>query len=81
VLACAVMANHVHLVLGVTGDPAPPVILRDMKRRASRALNADVGASPRWWTRSGSVRRLKTDEDVLAAVEYVRQQSCPRWCG
>ena len=38
-LAGAIMANHVHLVVGVPGDPDPSALLRDFKSYASRALN------------------------------------------
>jgi hypothetical protein len=45
--AIAVMANHVHIVFGVAGDPNPDDVLSDWKAYASRALNRlDVGASP-----------------------------------
>ena len=36
-LAGAIMANHVHLVVGVPGDPDPSALLRDFKSYASRA--------------------------------------------
>jgi hypothetical protein len=46
-LAGAVMANHVHLVVGVLGDPDPAKLLQIFKSYASRALNQ------RWATPSG----------------------------
>ncbi len=36
--AVAVMANHVHIVFGVTGDPDPSDVLRDWKSYGSRAF-------------------------------------------
>src|SRR5262249_8467495 len=39
-LAAAVMANHVHLVVGVPGDPDPAKLLHDFKSYATRALKA-----------------------------------------
>jgi REP element-mobilizing transposase RayT len=75
-LAGAVMANHVHLVVGVPGDPDPEKLLHDFKSYASRTLNR-LGSRPvngTWWTESGSKRKLR---DVLAAVEYVRNQERP----
>lgn len=77
--AVAVMANHVHIVFGVTGDPDPSAMLRDWKSYASRALNR-VGPLPpcgRWWADQGSKRAIKTDERRLAAIEYVRDQEAP----
>jgi REP element-mobilizing transposase RayT len=75
-LAVAVMANHVHVVVGVTGDPDPAKLLHDFKSYGSRALKAN-GQEPsggRWWTDSGSRRKLTDETAVRAAVEYVRSQ-------
>lgn len=79
ILAAAVMANHVHLVVGVPGDPEPDVLLRDLKSYASRALNRRWGkpGSGTWWTESGSKRKLATEEAVRAKIEYVRNQEYP----
>lgn len=43
-LALAVMANHVHVVVGVAGDPDPEKLLGDFKAWATRRLNAGRGA-------------------------------------
>ena len=54
ILAGAIMANHVHLVVGAPGDPDPASMLRDFKSYASRALN-DQFPRPKsgtWWTRA-----------------------------
>ncbi|QDT17992.1 transposase [Alienimonas californiensis] len=75
-LAAAVMADHVHLLIGVNGDPAPDAILRDFKAYGSRALNRRLGAR-RWWSDGGSTRRKTTSEAVLAAARYVRDQPLP----
>lgn len=74
-LAAAAMWNHVHVVVGVPGDPDPSTLLRDFKRSSSAALNR-TQADPRraWWTRSGSRRRLAGEPNVIAAIRYVRQQ-------
>lgn len=76
-LAVAVMGNHIHIVLGVPGDPEPDTLLRDLKAYGSRALNATsvTGSSRRvWWTQSGSRRKLPNENAVLAAVRYVERQ-------
>jgi hypothetical protein len=44
--AAAVMYNHVHLVVGVPGDPDSDKLLRDFKSYASRALNRRWGKPP-----------------------------------
>jgi REP element-mobilizing transposase RayT len=75
-LALAIMKNHVHAVIGVSGDPEPWQILRDLKSYASRALNSKwtkpEGGS--WWTESGSRRKLPNESAVRAAIEYIRNQ-------
>lgn len=77
--AVAIMANHVHVVLGVPGDPEPDGLLKDLKSYGSRALNRQFGkpVAGTWWTKSGSRRVLKKEDDVLAAVRYVRDQEFP----
>jgi REP element-mobilizing transposase RayT len=78
-LACAIMANHIHMVVGVVGDPEPDTLLRDFKSYGSRRLNGDFTKplSGTWWTSSGSTRKLPDDAAVLAAVKYVQNQSRP----
>src|SRR5262249_47365639 len=78
-LAAAVMANHLHLVVAVPGDPDPAKLLHDFKSYASRALKAK-GHEPsgsRWWTESGSRRKLPDERAVLAATAYVLRQERP----
>jgi REP element-mobilizing transposase RayT len=77
--AVAIMANHVHIVVGVPGDPDPSDILGDFKSYGSRPLNRRWGkpASGTWWTEGGS-KRKKTDQAArLEAVRYVRDQENP----
>ena len=78
-LAAAVMANHVHLVVGVVGDPDPERILHSFKSYASRVLNKQW-QRPRngtWWTSSGSKRKLPSERAVTGAVRYVLDQKHP----
>lgn len=78
-IAGAIMRNHVHMVVGVKGDPDPQWLLGGFKSYGSRALNARFGKpqSGTWWTQSGSCRKLKNQDSVNAAVEYVRNQEFP----
>jgi len=78
-LAVAVMRTHIHVALGVNGDPDPATLLRDLKSYGSRALNRMDGrpVSGTWWTESGSRRRLRDERAVVAAVEYVKHQPSP----
>jgi REP element-mobilizing transposase RayT len=74
-LAVAILADHVHVVVGVPGDPEPEVLLRDFKSYGSRRLNR---AWPRpaggtWWVESGSRRILRSESAVLDAVRYVME--------
>ena len=78
-IGAAVMVSHVHVAVGVPVDPDPETMLRDFKAYGSRALNRRWGKpkSDTWWTESGSKRRLKTDDSVLRATRYVRDQESP----
>jgi REP element-mobilizing transposase RayT len=78
-LSVAIMANHIHLVLGVNGDPDPAKLLKDFKSYGSRALNQrwNKPDSDTWWTEGGSKRKLPDETAVLAAVRYVKEQSHP----
>ena len=77
--AVAVLSHHVHVVVGVPGDPDPSAMLRDFKSYASRALNNHCGrtVNGRWWVDQGSKRPLKSPERRLAAIRYVRDQDNP----
>jgi REP element-mobilizing transposase RayT len=77
--AVAVMSNHVHIVVGVPGDPDPERILADFKSYGSRSLNRRWGKRPSatWWTESGSKRPLKRELAVVGAIEYVKRQEYP----
>ena len=77
--AAAIMANHIHLVVGVIGDPEPDTLLRDFKSYGSRALNRNwpTPASGTWWTASGSRRKLADEAALRAAIEYVQSQEHP----
>jgi len=79
VRAVGIMGKHVHLVVGVNGDPDPYKVLGDFKSYASRVLNKKWGKpeSETWWTEKGSVRKLRDEAAVLAAIEYVRNQERP----
>ena len=78
-VAVAIMANHVHVVLGVPGDPDPEDLLRDLKAYGSRKLNKTDGkpASETLWTQSGSKRKLWDRIAIRNSVEYVRDQEFP----
>ena len=78
-IAAAIMRNHVHVEVGVPGDPDPEVLLRDFKAYASRALNKRWTKPPgeTWWTESGSKRKLKDEAAILGAARYIRDQDFP----
>ena len=78
-IAAAILWNHIHLVVGVPGDPDPANLLRDFKSYASRALNRSSVEfrRERWWTESGSRCKLPCETAVFAAVRYVRDQHEP----
>ena len=78
-VAVGIMANHIHIVTGVPGDPDPEKLLQSYKSYGSRALNKrwTKPASDTWWTESGSKRKLKDEASIDAAVEYIRNQEFP----
>jgi REP element-mobilizing transposase RayT len=78
-LAVAILVNHVHLIVGVDGDPDPADLLRDFKAYGSRRLNREWPrpANGSWWTESGSRRRLKGDANIAAGTDYVIKQESP----
>ncbi len=78
-MAVAVMRNHIHMVLGVSGDPEPEHLKKDVKAYASRRMNRQFGRREEgtWWTTGGSVRKLANEESLAAAIEYVRNQENP----
>ncbi|MBM3139796.1 MAG: hypothetical protein FJZ92_06150 [Chloroflexi bacterium] len=75
-IAIAILVNHVHIVVGVPGDPDPSAALSDLKAYGSRALSRRHGRR-RWWTESGSRRRLVDEPAVITATRYVRDQRSP----
>ena len=77
--AVGIMATHIHIVVGVFGDPDPGKVLGDFKSYGSRVLNKQRGKprSETWWTERGSTRKLRDELAVLAAIEYVRNQASP----
>jgi REP element-mobilizing transposase RayT len=82
-VAVAIMGNHIHLVVGVPGDPEPDTLLRDFKSYASRRLNKAFARpqSGTWWTESGSRRKLPDEAAVQRAVQYVKNQERPLLVG
>jgi REP element-mobilizing transposase RayT len=78
-LAVGIMIDHVHIVVGVPGDPDPENLLRDFKSYASRRLNKTWGKPPSetWWTEGGSRRKLKDEIAVREKIQYIRDQPNP----
>ena len=76
-LAIAIMSNHVHVLC--QGEQHGQELLQLFKGNASRRLGQrfQLPNAPRWWTKSGSRRRIKKGSDLTAAIEYVRDQENP----
>jgi len=71
--ACAIMPDHVHLVVLRDGRPIEQIV-RHLKGRATRRLNAEhlTTASPSPWAKkTGWVVYLNTPQDVRRAMRYV----------
>jgi REP element-mobilizing transposase RayT len=65
-------SNHVHVV--VTSDGVHPKKIRsDLKSWATRILRTTYdGARENWWAERGSIRYINRDDDLEAAILYVR---------
>ena len=78
------METHLHLVVGVSGDPDPSDLMRDFKSYGSRTLNRNFvrPESGTWWTEQGSKRKVKNQRHYNAVVRYVLNQEQPLivWC-
>jgi len=70
-----VRSNHVHLVVTAPAV-GPGHVMALLKVRATQALR---GVIPRrhYWTRYGSMRYLKTETSLQAAIRYVLDQDKP----
>ena len=85
--AVGIMHTHLHLVVGVPGDPDPDKVLGDFKAYGSRRLNqisgGPQGVSPRTasptpqWTTGSSKRKLTGESSITAAIRYIRDQPNP----
>jgi len=76
-LAVAIMPNHTHVLC--QAEQHGSELLQIVKGHASRTLNKafKLSSAPRWWTKSGSRRRIKRGSDLTAAIEYVKNQHRP----
>ncbi len=65
-------SNHIHVV--VTADvPKPKKVRIDLKAWATRTLKEKFDSSrENWWAERGSIRYLNDDDDLEAAILYVR---------
>lgn len=80
--------NHIHVVL--SSIAAPTTIREQLKAWCTRRLKEQqlaAGVSRRdgrtkWWTERGSIRWIFREDDLAAAISYVRdQQDSPRRFG
>jgi REP element-mobilizing transposase RayT len=70
---CAVncRSNHVHVVVSVA-NVRPKKIRVDLKAWATRCLKEQFDAArENWWAERGSIRHLRNDDDLEAAILYV----------
>ena len=74
-LAVHVRSTHVHVILQATTH-SPEQVMTTFKSYASRALNsAGVDRTGRKrWVRHGSTRYINTQEDLLDAMKYVKDE-------
>jgi len=64
-------SNHVHVVTAGVADPDK--IRIDLKAWSTRALKTAFGSErENWWAERGSIHYLNSDDDLEAAILYVR---------
>lgn len=73
ILRAALMANHVHAVIGECLDDGP-LVRRVLKGASQAALCEKSGFCTRWWTAGGSDRYKKDWSAIEAAIQYVAEQ-------
>ena len=64
-------SNHVHAVVSAEGV-SPKKIRLDLKAWTTRALKELGSERENWWAERGSNRYLNSDDDLEAAILYVR---------
>jgi REP element-mobilizing transposase RayT len=74
--ALAVMPAHVHVVLAAQNGQGKCDFLRELKAKASRALNQQFGKQT-WWTESGSCRFSNEKQVLHNRIEYTLRQVHP----
>ena len=77
--AASVMYNHMHLLIGVPGDPDPHQLRELYKSWATRAMKKQwkLPKSGRFWTKGGSVRKKEGEAIPAAAIYVARKQYKP----
>jgi REP element-mobilizing transposase RayT len=75
----SIMYNHMHLLIGVPGDPDPHRLRELFKSWATRALLKQwkLPKSGEFWTAKGSVRKKEGDAIPTAAIYVARKQPNP----
>jgi len=65
-------SNHVHVVVSANVSD-PDKIRNDLKAWATRTLRKSFDSRrEKWWAERGSIRYLNNDDDLEAAILYVR---------
>ena len=74
VFACAIMPDHVHLVVA-NHKQGPKTIVKHFKSRGTHWLNRENchPAIPSVWSRGGWAVFLDSEDDCFSAIEYVNQ--------
>ena len=70
-LAFVVMPNHVHLVLTPSVSHSLGEFMRLLKGRFARRYNGATGGSGSLWQSRYHERTLRSERELLAAIEYV----------
>jgi len=72
-LAFVIMPDHMHLVLALPPDLRLGRVMQLIKGRFSNRYNELVGGGGRLWQERYHERALRTEAELVAAIEYVHR--------
>lgn len=70
-LAFVIMPDHMHLVLALAGQTICGRVMQLIKGRFANRYNRSAGQTGRLWQERYHERALRSERELLAAIEYV----------
>jgi len=72
-LAFVIMPDHMHLVLALAGQTICGRVMQLIKGRFANRYNRSAGQTGRLWQERYHERALRSERELVAAIEYVHQ--------